>query len=82
MSSIIWDITPCSLLKVYRRFGGICRLHLQGQVYAEQQISMKAGAYTFTLKMEATYSPETSVHFKRTRRRHIPEDKTLMPVNL
>jgi hypothetical protein len=29
--SIIWDITPCSPLKVNRRFGGTCRLHLQGR---------------------------------------------------
>jgi hypothetical protein len=29
--SIFWDITPCSLLKVNRRFGGTCRLHLQGR---------------------------------------------------
>jgi hypothetical protein len=28
-SSIFWDITPCSRLKAKRRFGGICRLHLQ-----------------------------------------------------
>jgi hypothetical protein len=28
-SSIFWDITPCSLLKVNRRFGGTCRHHLQ-----------------------------------------------------
>jgi hypothetical protein len=27
-SSIFWDITPCSPLKVNRRFGGRCRLHL------------------------------------------------------
>jgi hypothetical protein len=26
-----WDITPCTPLKVNRRFGGICRLHLQGR---------------------------------------------------
>jgi hypothetical protein len=26
---IFWDITPCSLLKVNRCFGGTCRLHLQ-----------------------------------------------------
>jgi hypothetical protein len=30
-SSIFWDITPCSPLKVNWRFGGTCRLHLQGQ---------------------------------------------------
>jgi hypothetical protein len=29
--SIIWDVTPCSPLKVIRRFGGACHLHLQGQ---------------------------------------------------
>jgi hypothetical protein len=30
-SSIFWDKTPCSPLKVKRRFGGICRLHLYGR---------------------------------------------------
>jgi hypothetical protein len=30
-SSISWDITPCSPLKVCRRFGRTCRLHLQGR---------------------------------------------------
>jgi hypothetical protein len=30
-NSIFWDITSCSLLKVNRRFGGACRLHLQGR---------------------------------------------------
>jgi hypothetical protein len=30
-SSIFWDITPCSPLKVNRRFGGTCRLHLQSR---------------------------------------------------
>jgi hypothetical protein len=29
-SSIFWDITPCSPLKVNRRFGGTYRLHIQG----------------------------------------------------
>jgi hypothetical protein len=24
-STILWDITPCSLMKVNRRFGGTCR---------------------------------------------------------
>jgi hypothetical protein len=28
-SSIYWDITPCTPLKVNRRFGGIYRIHLQ-----------------------------------------------------
>jgi hypothetical protein len=30
-SFVFWDITPRSPLKVYRGFGGICRLHLQGR---------------------------------------------------
>jgi hypothetical protein len=29
-SSIFWDITSCSPLKVSRRFGVICRFHLKG----------------------------------------------------
>jgi hypothetical protein len=30
-SSIIWDITQCKPLKLNRRFGGTCRIHLQGR---------------------------------------------------
>jgi hypothetical protein len=30
-STIFWDITPCSPLKVNRRFGGTHRLHLQSR---------------------------------------------------
>jgi protein subunit release factor A len=29
-SSVFWDITPCTALKVNQRFGGTCHLHLQG----------------------------------------------------
>jgi hypothetical protein len=29
-STIYWNITPCSPLKLNRRFGGTCLLHLQG----------------------------------------------------
>jgi hypothetical protein len=34
-------------------------------------------AYSWTLKMEAIYSSETSVDFQRTIRRYITEDSTL-----
>jgi hypothetical protein len=34
-------------------------------------------AYSLTLKMEATFSPETSLDFQRTTRRYIREDRTL-----
>jgi hypothetical protein len=27
-SSTLWDVKPCSALKVERRFGGTCRFHL------------------------------------------------------
>jgi hypothetical protein len=30
-SAVFWDITPCSPLKVNRRFGGTYRLHLHGR---------------------------------------------------
>jgi hypothetical protein len=32
---IVWDIMPCSPLKVNRRFGRTCRLHLQGQTISQ-----------------------------------------------
>jgi hypothetical protein len=31
LTKVVWDIAPCSPLKVNRRFGGTCRLHLQGR---------------------------------------------------
>jgi hypothetical protein len=34
-------------------------------------------AYSLTLKIEVTYSSETSVGFQRATRRYIPEDRTL-----
>jgi hypothetical protein len=29
-SSVFWDVTPSTPVKVIRLFGGTCRLHLQG----------------------------------------------------
>jgi hypothetical protein len=63
-SSIFWHIMPCGPLKFNRRFEGTCHLHLQG-------------AYSSTLKMEATCSSEKSVDFQQTTQRYIPEDRTL-----
>jgi hypothetical protein len=28
-----WDVTPCSLVEVYRLFGGTCYVHLQGIIF-------------------------------------------------
>jgi hypothetical protein len=66
-SNIFWDITPCSPLKVNRRFGGTYRLHLQGRRKAEQETSVKAEA--------------TSVDFQWTTRRYIPEESTPQCIN-
>jgi hypothetical protein len=87
-SPIFWDITPCSPLKVNRRFGEKRRLHLQGR-RVSQKINLSEAllatcltllyrlTYSSTVKMEAICSSETSVDFQRTTRRYIPEDRTL-----
>jgi hypothetical protein len=74
-SIIFWNITPCSPLRVNRRFGGTYRLHLQ----APLATCFHAGflAYFSTLKMEAICSSEKSVGSQLTTRRYIPEDGTL-----
>jgi hypothetical protein len=70
---VFWDIIPCSPLKVNRRFGIICQFHLQGRRISHarnwresrwQAAQFSHLAYTSTLKMEATYSSETSVDFQ------------------
>jgi hypothetical protein len=40
-SSVLWDIKLCSPLKVRRRFGETCHLHLQGKKKSKQGNSMK-----------------------------------------
>jgi hypothetical protein len=85
-STIFWDITPRSPLRVNRRFGGTYCLHLQGR---RNKLSKKSAcllpaftlvscsAYFFILKMEAICSSETSVDTQRTTLRYIPKDGTL-----
>jgi hypothetical protein len=77
-SFISWDIKPCSSLKLSRRFGGTCRLHLQGRRISQARNQHKAGGfllvYSSTLKRKATCSSETSVDFQRTTQHYIPED--------
>jgi hypothetical protein len=87
--SLWWDVTPCSLLKVNRRFGGKCRLHLQGRIQ-EHYVSFEVltamstksmlfvgSAYYSTLKTEAVPSSEMWVNFYRTTQRHISENNIL-----
>jgi hypothetical protein len=57
-STIFWDITPCTPLKVNRRFGGTYRLPPAFTL-------VSCSAYS-TLKMEAICSSETSVDLQRT----------------
>jgi hypothetical protein len=63
--AVFWDIAPCSLVEVYRRFRGAFCLHHQGD---ESLI---------TLMMEAASTCETSVNFYQTTRRINPEDSHL-----
>jgi hypothetical protein len=72
-STVLWDITPCSPLKVNRRFAETYRLHLQGS----KNKPSKKPAWKHLLNMEAICSSKTSVDFQRTTRRRIPENSTL-----
>jgi hypothetical protein len=56
-SSVFWYITPCSPLKVTRRFEGTCRLHLQVLLAAFFML-VYCLAYSSTLKVQATCSSE------------------------
>jgi hypothetical protein len=83
---IFWGITLCSPLKVNRRFGGTCRLHLQGLRLNEArhqallvtcfQAGFLLGLF-FELEMEAICSCETSTDFQRTTQRNISENRPL-----
>jgi hypothetical protein len=74
-SIILWEVTPCSLLRCNRRFGGTYRLHLRGRRKFQQEPASEQ--VTVSRKMEAICSSETSVASQQTTRRHIPEDDTL-----
>jgi hypothetical protein len=61
MRSSVWDITPCSPLKVNRCFGDIC--------LPPASLWFLRLAYIQILKMEAICSSEMSVDLQRTARR-------------
>jgi hypothetical protein len=77
--------TPCSRLKVNRRFGGTRRPHHHSRIISRawKQVASRAftlvscSTYSSILNMEAICSSETSVDFQWTTRRYIPEDRTL-----
>jgi hypothetical protein len=84
-SSILCDVTPCSPLKVSWPFERTFSLHLQGRGISEWRKSMKLCSlsvymlvsYSSILKMEFTYSSETSVGFQWSTWRCITEDRNL-----
>jgi hypothetical protein len=43
-STIFWHITPCSPLKANRRFGGTCRLHIQGRRIGQARNQRETGS--------------------------------------
>jgi hypothetical protein len=66
-SSIFWDITLCSKLKINWCFGGTCRLHLQGSRISKQETSMKqVGLFGFLLSLlqsaMASYESQHSIN--------------------
>jgi hypothetical protein len=64
-------------LKVNRRFGGKCHLHLQGQRISQARRQCKSQmASRVMIKMEIC-SSEISVNFQRNKQNYVPEDRTL-----
>jgi hypothetical protein len=63
-STIFWDITPCSLLKVNPCFRGTCRLHLQGRKIKRARNQRESRS-------------QAELCFQWITRRYIPEDSTL-----
>jgi hypothetical protein len=74
-SSIFWDTTLCSSLKFIRRFRRIRCLRLQGQraLLATRSMLVPYMVYSLTMKIEKTYTSETSVSFQRNTRHYISE---------
>jgi hypothetical protein len=85
--AVIWDITPCSPLKINLCFGETYRLRRQCRRISQTRYLHEAGnklapcimlvsclAYSSTLKMEATCSSEMSGDVQWTTWRHVPED--------
>jgi hypothetical protein len=79
-SSVSWDITPCSPVKMSQRFGGTCYLNLQGRRISHARNQRKAGSRSQLHKIKALCSIETSVDFQRTTGRYIPEDINILNI--
>jgi hypothetical protein len=85
-NSFFWDISPRSGLKVNRRSGVKYCLDFQdriiGQAKNQRELDtlftlISCLSYFSTLKMEATFYPESWVRFQETTCRYILQDRTL-----
>lgn len=81
-NTIFWYVTPCSLVKVQRRLGRICLVHLQARRESRKRESaflflVSCSAYSSTQIMDVVRSSETSVIIHRITWRDVPEDNTL-----
>jgi hypothetical protein len=76
---VLYDIPPCSLLKVSWHFRGTCRFHLWDQSRGLLAICftpVSCLVYSSALKMEVTCSSEMLDDFQRTTQCYSPEDRT------
>jgi hypothetical protein len=78
--SILWDIMPCSLMKVYGRFGGTCSRQQEDLLVTYFKL-VSCLAYFSTMNIEMKIFSETCVDFQLSIWRYIPEDVTLQCVH-
>jgi hypothetical protein len=57
-SYIFWDVMSCSTLKVNRRFGGICCLHLQNGRKKQEKTGRKRNLRHASLILGLFFDPE------------------------
>jgi hypothetical protein len=62
-SSIFWDITPCSSLKVNLCFGGKFRLHLQGRGISQAGFTLLATYFTLVSCLAYFFDPKSRLAF-------------------
>lgn len=74
---ILWDVTPCTPLKISRRFGVVCHLCLQDRRISQTIPACSRQQVGFsTLKVDLTFSSQTAIDLQWATRRFMPEDRT------
>jgi hypothetical protein len=83
--TVFWDVTPCSTVQVYWRFGGTYCLHLQRR-RVSQPSKQTAATCLFGLladpQTEAVRFSEMLTKFYQTGRRNITEDRLFIIIPL